>query len=1262
MLSNMGYNVMSESRILHFLVYLEGKGKARKLTGFKYNGSSNHFSSQNASKLDQMVKVNVDAFNKEDVDNASDLNKLAPSLLRPQQDYIDTDGYKILDGTTQAYKGKMISRKESLQELQDRQNMSLDVQGMITNIDRQVSEINAATNRGQVDIVYQELLESSIKELEEFIEFVNDPSQINKTEYIDRLFTMENVVKTYKQLNVVDNPTGIPLGQNIESLRSKLMDKADQILGDNKYSGKGLINSGIENYVTELYRTNTNRTDLSDKDIENIITGMHDPIQDITTLNFGTMDLATSPDPLSQLLDKIYKRQVQKTLDKAENRGDLIRRSASKLEALSPGGKVDYTPFLKMKDGKFDGQYVQKIGSKYRNLWWDIRKELYHEDGTGWRTYIYKDNEDDYSQEEKDYNKDLYKRKKAYGNFIRAERKVDGQLVDGEYHKYKQEFKDAREKVQYWVSDGINGYWKNKPSVSDIEISIFELKYMEEQLVTFANRTDDTMNGTVQEPTSKAFVNRKYVEVRETAEVTIGNKTKMESMVDPKWKKLMNPDQNNLLEVAQKEFYVMYKTLFEDELLKKLPSSVQSLMIGNSLLVRDNTISHLSKQPSVVQKLWSKASGGAKSLFKTVQTTKKVITDEHGNFIDNVLPIFYVGLPQDEKALENIDNEIQALNQKYNDKKIKVEEYKKDLNTLKARRDAIQSAPSKSEMSLDLADNLLRFNAMAQNYETMSEIRNTVSAIMKVIENRKYKPSGISSLYTTIKGKKEEIGMKPEDVNIVKRAKKWLKMVYFDNNQQSKHFFDKVSDGLINISSLTYIAFNLWGNINNYAVGRINNMIETVGGRYFEPAAMRRATMQFNTHLPNIIKKLGDPSTFAGITGGEGKYKESIPVDKYSAIVEGLRMMDSSSEIREAGTTKAKQSRVANVISWGYLVNDGAEYNVQSKVGMGIVNSTTVRNSQTGDEMALYDAYQYNNKTGVLTIKEGYDELIMFNEQKTDPNDSTKKLGKKLSDPNTLYDLRNNIREVNKHIHGNYAYADRMVIQDHFLGKLIAQFHKWVVPAVNARYRPEYYDENLGWVEGRWMSMASFIAFFLKEVGSVQKTIKRLKYEYGDERAENKIKNSLRALAELGAVATSFLTASILDGLLDDDEDKNATRKRSENALIYQFNRQARELVFFWPVLGFREQFQMAKSPIAVTRTLGEIGEALVSIAYHGGGLSYSALNKEYDITKDSSIYYQRGWRKGQPKINKQWMDVIPILYTINRWYAYDTQKDLFIR
>ena len=64
-------------------------------------------------------------------------------------------------------------------------------------------------------------------------------------------------------------------------------------------------------------------------------------------------------------------------------------------------------------------------------------------------------------------------------------------------------------------------------------------------------------------------------------------------------------------------------------------------------------------------------------------------------------------------------------------------------------------------------------------------------------------------------------------------------------------------------------------------------------------------------------------------------------------------------------------------------------------------------------------------------------------------------------------EIRNEIREVNKQIHGNYAYEDRMVLQSSSIGRLIAQFHKWVAPAIRARYQKEYYDENLGWMEGR---------------------------------------------------------------------------------------------------------------------------------------------------------------------------------------------------
>ena len=108
--------------------------------------------------------------------------------------------------------------------------------------------------------------------------------------------------------------------------------------------------------------------------------------------------------------------------------------------------------------------------------------------------------------------------------------------------------------------------------------------------------------------------------------------------------------------------------------------------------------------------------------------------------------------------------------------------------------------------------------------------------------------------------------------------------------------------------------------------------------------------------------------------------------------------------------------------------------------------------------------------------------------------------------------------------------------------------------------------------------------------------------------------------------------------------------------------RQGREFMFFIPVVGFKEQFMMAKSPISATRTVSELGEAIVQAIYHPFASMYDAGNPEYNILKDKDYYYQRGSRKGQSKLGKQWADVVPAWYTLNRWRAYDTMEDWYVK
>ena len=46
----------------------------------------------------------------------------------------------------------------------------------------------------------------------------------------------------------------------------------------------------------------------------------------------------------------------------------------------------------------------------------------------------------------------------------------------------------------------------------------------------------------------------------------------------------------------------------------------------------------------------------------------------------------------------------------------------------------------------------------------------------------------------------------------------------------------------------------------------------------------------------------------------------------------------------------------------------------------------------------------------------------------------------------------------------------------------------------------------------------------------------------------------------------------------------------------------------------------------------------------------------------EESLYYQKGTRNGELKLAKQWADVVPGWYTINRWRSYDNVTDFFVK
>ena len=86
---------------------------------------------------------------------------------------------------------------------------------------------------------------------------------------------------------------------------------------------------------------------------------------------------------------------------------------------------------------------------------------------------------------------------------------------------------------------------------------------------------------------------------------------------------------------------------------------------------------------------------------------------------------------------------------------------------------------------------------------------------------------------------------------------------------------------------------------------------------------------------------------------------------------------------------------------------------------------------------------------------------------------------------------------------------------------------------------------------------------------------------------------------------------------------------------------------------------QMVKSPIASTRTMGELGEAMFSLIETP---FYAITQSGDDFYENSAVVYQRGRRKGQLKLVKEWQDAVPILYTIKKWQNYLDMRNFFIK
>lgn len=1187
-----GYTVKAVETI-HLLEELNEDGTAVK--SVTWEGRVSHSVLANKEFVDKVVPTKVTgAFKNAKIkkelgeDNpANDPEFLSDEDAMMEDETLTGDAFEKMHGQVMSVVKILKARRDYMEKIS--KSKTFEDKSMVVNrINELLIMIGNELSDDKPSIAYGKFLNYAKSELGMYFNKISDPAEMTKDDYVNVLLEVRKHVESYRGMFKIKEKGS----KDQQRMHSEVTDMLDDL--------QETVEANLENYVRNLVQKTSSRN-LSEEDLDSIMTSVYDI--SMADLNFG--DLATSTDTLLAIVDKLYKQAGQQVQDRSEAFTERMYKLGATLLKAAGVSKPDakFYDFMKQMDkaGQWTGRYVQRVGSQYYDMYYKLKNATRDNKGDA-KKYIEIFDPSSASAEDVQYNIDLFYQKNAFREFQSAETLSAKGAEDGKYHKFTDEFKAARDQFEELVAVEYDGkdtqyYWNKKEGVDQDAYLAYKLKYYNKVNYVGAIFDEGVFKGKVGAKESW-FPKNQFVEIRDVASDGM-------DLRDEKYKKLTNPTTD--LERAQGAFYTEYMKNLE-ELNDKLPPEVAGQMKNKAARVSGTFMAAATAKGAGFAKA---VFGKMKKFFQADLSSDQRIVDETGA-IDKGIPILYVGKLQNEKRIEYIKKQIMDLQAERAAGKINQKDYiakKKELNrNLQFEESRIKA----SEIEGDLIKNILAYGAMVENYDVMNSIEGSLQAIANVIENRTYFKTDEAGNKLIVKGSRETrdaagnpILKDPKDVFAVRRLNKWFKMVFYNNDEYNRTTMGMIAKRIQNFTSLKGIGFNVFGNINNYVMARINNSIEAAGALYFERSAAQRALVAYNKeYMPGVL---------AGLGKAKGEYySEKEPNSKYEAMVAYFRMVKKY---------QADSGKV-DPMSWAYMLQEGGEYNAQSKVGIAITMSKQLTNTKTGETSSIYDAFDFDSNTGELKLRDGFE----------------------LSDKDR-YETTNYILEVNKQIHGNYAPEDRMVIQDHWLGQLGAQFHKWVYPAYKVRFKKGYYDENLGVVEGRYATIMNFLAYVRESEGGITEMLQGGWQTLSDVQKKNMLKNA----AELAYVAASFAMYGIFKMIGDGVDDDDKVLKRWINFMTYQQSRQINELTTMMPVIGFEEQYQLAKSPLAVLTTLKEFSQATKSTM----ALPFPPYDKNY---------YERGVHKGDLKAWKEWKDIVPALAILNKWDAYDQVKSFYIR
>jgi len=549
----------------------------------------------------------------------------------------------------------------------------------------------------------------------------------------------------------------------------------------------------------------------------------------------------------------------------------------------------------------------------------------------------------------------------------------------------------------------------------------------------------------------------------------------------------------------------------------------------------------------------------------------------------------------------------------------------------------------------DVMTAVLQDHHMSIRYAENSEILPLLDLITVVTEAKEYgDTAGFKNVNKEFSLTKEdqELVMKnnKEGSNEYKKLKSMIEnQIYNVTTIESEAA--KIAQTVMAWTGSLMMSLNIFSGIANVMQGKVMNFLESVSGTHFDKKNLTNGEKKFFADMGGWMDDLGKLHNYS---------KTRLMIDLLNVQGDFLGVKERYIRSNKGLALASRKSLTAPNAMGEFYVQGTLMYSIMDNIKVKGIDGNYLDKDfkSTKDKskaISLDEAITTEN--GTLKLHPSvFNTTFSFN-----ANGDADKI---------LSETRNFVKKVSSDLHGQYDKDLQAHAQREIWGKFLFMFRKWIVPGFDKRWRGtanvvsfkkegwqtfeelreeenlknRFFSEDLKqFQEGRYTTFIRMISSLVQETDATLLSL----FSMQDTKVWNQMTdaekgNVRQTVTEIAVIALTLMSAHILKGLAADLPEDDLEYKA---LMVSAFA--ARRLHMEMAAYGDpMEAYSLMKSPAASLSLIQKSGNLVGQFAKDSFG--YTFLGEDFER-------YERGELKDTLKLQKYFMDLIPVVTQTNR-------------